>query len=97
MADADAHGAVAAFRVRGWEAEAVATELGRSVFAIVECDPEADLVRASVGAWNRETELDRFSQRLAEIAAHTPQTLPRRPSLTVISGPLDPVGPEAGA
>ena len=90
VADTDAHGAVAAFRVAGWEAEAVADELGRSIFAIVEADAQADVVRASVGAWNRESELMRFTERVAELAAHTPETLPRRPSLTVISGPLEP-------
>ena len=81
---------VAAFRISGWDAEQAAEELSRGVFAIVEADTEADLIRASVGAWNRETELDRFLERVAEIAGHTPETLPRRPSLTVISGPIDP-------
>ena len=84
-----AHGAVAAFRIAGWDAESVADELGRSIFAIVEADAEVDVVRASVGAWNRESELTRFAERVAELAAHTPETLPRRPSLTVISGPLE--------
>ena len=90
VAESAAHGAVAAFRVAGWDAESVADDLGRSIFAILECDTEADLVRASVGAWNRESELERFVGRVAELAAHTPRTLPRRPSLTVISGPTDP-------
>ncbi|MEX1336306.1 MAG: aminotransferase class V-fold PLP-dependent enzyme [Candidatus Limnocylindrales bacterium] len=90
MADGEAHGALAAFRIEGWDAEAVAEELGRSIFAIVEADPDADVIRASVGAWNRESEIDRFVARVAEVAAHTPETLPRRPSLTVLSGPIDP-------
>ncbi len=72
----------------------MADELSRSVFAIVEADSESDLVRVSVAAWNRERELERFVERLSEIAAHSPETLPRRPSLTVISGPID---PEEGA
>ncbi len=90
IASADAHGAVAAFRVAGWDAESVADELGRSIFAIVEADAEADLVRVSVAAWNRESELERFVERIAEIAAHTPDSLPRRPSLTVLRGPIEP-------
>ena len=90
LAEPAAHGAVAAFRVAGWDAASVAEELGRSIFAIVEVDAEADVVRASVGAWNRESELTRFAERVAELAAHTPETLPRRPSLTVISGPVEP-------
>ena len=94
LADAGSHGAVAAFRIAGWDAEQVVDELSRSVFAIVEADVEADVIRASVGAWNRESELERFVKRVAEIAEHTPETLPRRPSLTIISGPID---PEEGA
>jgi selenocysteine lyase/cysteine desulfurase len=89
VADLAAHGAVAAFRIAGWDAEQAADELSRGVFAIVEADAEADVIRASVGAWNRENELDRFIERVAEIAEHTPETLPRRPSLTVISGPVE--------
>jgi len=90
LADPGAHAAVAAFRVRGWDAEQIVDELSRSIFAIVEADVEVDVIRASVGAWNRESELERFVKRVAEIAGHTPETLPRRPSLTVISGPIDP-------
>ena len=89
VAAPEAHGALAAFRIRDWPAEEAAEELGRSIFAIVEADAEADLIRASVGAWNRERELERFTGRVAELAAHTPQTLPRRPSLTIISGPIE--------
>ena len=90
LADPAAHGAIAAFRISDWDAGSAAEELGRSIFAIVETDAEADLIRASVGAWNRESEIDRFVGRVAELAAHTPETLPRRPSLTVISGPIEP-------
>jgi selenocysteine lyase/cysteine desulfurase len=90
MAGTGAHGAIAAFRIEGWDAEAAAEELGRSIFAIVEADTETRVIRASVGAWNRESEIGRFIDRVAELAAHTPETLPRRPSLTVISGPLEP-------
>ena len=90
LADPGAHGAVASIRVEGWDPESVAEELGRSIFAIVEVDAEANLIRASVGAWNRENEIDRFVERVAELAANTPETLPRRPSLTVISGPIEP-------
>ena len=89
LAEPDAHGAVAAFRIAEWDAQAAVEELGRSIFAIVEADSDAEVVRASVGAWNRERELERFTERVAELAAHTPETLPRRPSLTVISGPIE--------
>jgi selenocysteine lyase/cysteine desulfurase len=79
--------ALMAFRVAGWDAPQVADELSHSVFAIT--DVHADSVRVSVGAWNLETELDRFVQRLAELAAHTPASLPRRPHLTILRAPLE--------
>ena len=77
-----------AFRIAGWDAEQVADELSRSIFAITEADTGADLLRVSVGAWNREDELERFVERVAELAANTPASLPRRPSLTIIHGSL---------
>ena len=94
LADPEAHGAVAAFRIRDWDPGDVVDELSRSIFAIAEADAGAQVIRASVGAWNRESEIERLVKRVAELAEHTPETLPRRPSLTVISGPLD---PEEGA
>ena len=50
-------------------------------------DSDAEVIRVSVGAWNREDELDRFVGRVADLAMNSPETLPRRPSLTIISGP----------
>ena len=39
---------------------------------------------ASVAWFNTEDELDRFASGVAELAAHTPETLPRRPSLVML-------------
>jgi selenocysteine lyase/cysteine desulfurase len=87
IADRASHGAMAAFRVKGWDADEAAEELSRSVFAIVDAPREAQVIRVSVGAWNLEEELDRFVERVAALASHTPSSLPRRPSLTVITSP----------
>ena len=84
-----AHAALLAFRIAGWDAEQAADELSRSASVIADVDEGADVIRVSVGAWNREDELDRFVSRVAELAAHTPADLPRRPSLTVLHGPRD--------
>ena len=84
-----AHAALLAFRIAGWDADQAAEELSRSASVIADVDEEADVIRVSVGAWNREDELDRFVARVAELAAHTPADLPRRPSLTVLHGPRD--------
>ena len=90
LTDRGAHAALIAFRIEGWTAELAADELSRSVFAILEADRERERIRIGPGAWNREEELDRFIERVAELAAHTPDTLPRRPTLTVLGGPTVP-------
>jgi selenocysteine lyase/cysteine desulfurase len=85
MAERSRHGPLLAFRIGGWEAEQAAEELSRSCHAITDVDAATDALRVSVGAWNRDDELDRFTVRVAELAGHTPATLPRRPSLTILS------------
>jgi selenocysteine lyase/cysteine desulfurase len=87
MAERSAHAALLGFRIVGWDAEQAADELSRSAFAILDVEAHANVIRVSVGAWNREDELRRFVERVTQMAEHTPATLPRRPSLTVISGP----------
>jgi selenocysteine lyase/cysteine desulfurase len=89
VAERAAHAGLLAFRIIGWDAEQAAEELSRSAFVIADVESDADVIRVSVGAWNREDELDRFVERVAELAAHTPASLPRRPSLTILRGPLD--------
>ncbi|MET0773244.1 MAG: aminotransferase class V-fold PLP-dependent enzyme [Candidatus Limnocylindrales bacterium] len=73
------------FSVAAWSATDLAAELARRVHAHVGVDESRDLVLAGVGAWLRESEIDRFADAVAEIAAHTPETLPRRPLLTVLA------------
>lgn len=74
--------ALSAFAIDGWEADAAADELGKRIFAITGRAP--GWIRASVGAWSTIDELDRFAGAVAELAAHTPETLPRRPALTIL-------------
>ena len=54
------------------------------MFAIVGATPNGKAVRASVAWFNTEEEIDRFVSAVAEIAAHTPETLPRRKMLEVL-------------
>jgi selenocysteine lyase/cysteine desulfurase len=77
------------FAIRDWSASEAAVELGRRAHALVEVDERRDLLLASVGAWLLEEEVDRFARAVAEIAAHSPQTLPRRPMLTILAAPAD--------
>lgn len=74
--------ALSTFSIDGWDAEAAADELGRRVFAITGRTP--GWIRASVGPWSTVDELDRFAGAVAELAAHTPDTLPRRAPLTIL-------------
>src|SRR6185503_12316100 len=85
LTDREAHAALLAFRIAHWSAESAADELSRSVFAILEADLDGDRLRLGVGAWCRAEELDRFVDRVRELAAHTPDTLSRRPTLTVLA------------
>ncbi|CAN5595915.1 hypothetical protein BH23CHL7_BH23CHL7_22190 [soil metagenome] len=78
--------AVVTFRLAGWPAEDAADELNHRVQALVRPLAGPNVIRASVGWFNTETELDHFAEAVAELARHTPQTLPRRPRLVVLPG-----------
>ena len=72
------------FRVAGWTAEEALDALQRRVFAILRTVPGMDALRASVGWFNSEAELDRFLETVEEVARHTPATFPRRAELTIL-------------
>ncbi len=72
------------FRIEGWPAQDALDELGRRTFAIARVIPETDWLRCSVGFFNTEDELDRVIATVAELARHTPETLPRRPAITIL-------------
>jgi L-cysteine/cystine lyase len=74
------------FRIAGWTAETALEELGRRVFVIARTIPRLDAVRLSVAFFSTEAELERVATAVAELAAATPETLPRRPVLTILSG-----------
>jgi selenocysteine lyase/cysteine desulfurase len=87
LAAADAIAAIVSFRVTGWSAPEIAEELERRIFAIVAVLVEADAVRASVAFFNTEEELDRFADLVRQLAGHTPASMPKRPTLIVMSSP----------
>ncbi len=72
------------FRIGGWPVGEAATELGRRCFVVLDVDEPRGLLRAGLSAWNREDELDRFLAAVADLASHSPETLPRRPMLTLL-------------
>ncbi len=75
------------FRVEGWTGDQVAEELGRRVHAIVRSLPGLDCLRLSVAFFTTEDELRRVLDGVAEIAEHTPVTLPRRPAIEFLDRP----------
>ncbi len=85
LSPAEAHASLLTFRIGGWTADAALRELGARIFAIARTIPSLDAIRISVGFFNTEEELDRFADGVALLAAHTPETLPRRPTLSVLS------------
>jgi L-cysteine/cystine lyase len=72
-------------RVRGWSCEELRVALARQVLAITRTIDALDAVRLSVGYFNSEAELGRLIAAVAEVAAHTPATLPHPPELVILS------------
>lgn len=74
-------GTLVSFRVAGWTADRVVEALARRVFAITRLLPGLDAVRLSVAWFTTEAELHRVLDEVAVLAAHTPATLPDRPTI----------------
>jgi L-cysteine/cystine lyase len=77
-------GTLVTFRIDGWPAETAVAELGARVFAITRTIPPLDAIRISVGFFNTEEELERFAGAVGLLAAHSPETLPEKPRLTIV-------------
>lgn len=80
----EARAAIVCFRLPAWPTDQLLEELRRRVFAIVGATPNGKAVRASVAWFNTDEEIDRFVSAVAEIAAHTPETLPRKKTLEML-------------
>lgn len=72
------------FRIGGWPADVALAELGSRVFAIARTIAPLDAIRISVGFFTSEAEIERFAEAVELLAAHTPETLPPRPRLTIL-------------
>lgn len=71
------------FRISGWSTDEAFEEISRRSFAIFRTMP-IDALRISVAFFNSEDELERFAQTVELVAAHTPETIPPRRTLTII-------------
>jgi L-cysteine/cystine lyase len=74
------------FRIVGWPPQAALDELAARVFAVARTVPLLDALRISIGFFNSEAELGRFLDCVELLAAHTPETIPPRRTLTILSG-----------
>jgi selenocysteine lyase/cysteine desulfurase len=81
---ADRLATLVVFRIRGWQPNDALEELGRRTFVIARTIPARDAIRISLGFFNSEAEVGRFCEAVAEIGRHTPETLPRKPALTIL-------------
>jgi L-cysteine/cystine lyase len=90
LTPAHAAGTLLTFRVAGWPAQTVVEELGRRIFLVARPIPGFDAVRLSIGWWNTDDEIGRVADAVAELARHTPDTLPRRPAIAVIDAMTEP-------
>ena len=72
------------FRIGGWPAAAALDELGSRAFAIARTIESLDALRISVGFFTSDEELERFAETVELLAAHTPETLPPRRTLTIL-------------
>jgi len=72
------------FRIDGWDAELVLTELAGRTFAIARTIPDLNALRLSVGFFTTEAEIERVASAVELIAFHTPANLPPRTRLTVL-------------
>ena len=73
------------FRIHGWSPDDALEAIRRHSFATLRTVPGFDALRASVGWFNSEAELDRFLETVRLVASHTPESLPRRGDLTIVA------------
>jgi L-cysteine/cystine lyase len=73
------------FRIAGWEPQAALDELSARTFAIARTLPLINALRISLGFWAAEDELDRFIDCVRPLAAHTPESIPPRRTLTILN------------
>jgi len=75
---------LATFQIAGWEPQQAMDELAARTFCIIRTLPLVNALRISVGFWTTEDEIDRFVDGVRLLAAHTPETLPPKRTLTIV-------------
>jgi L-cysteine/cystine lyase len=86
---ADHMAGLVTFRITGWKSGPALHELSQRTLCIARTIPPLDAIRISVGFYNTDHELRRFAEGVALVAAHTPETIPHRPTIQVLRGGLE--------
>jgi L-cysteine/cystine lyase len=72
------------FRIAGWEPQTALEELQARTFAIARTLPPVNALRISIGFWTTQEEIDQFMDGVRLLAAHRPETIPPRRTLTIV-------------
>ncbi len=75
------------FVIDGWPARSALDELGARVFVIARTIESLDALRISPAFFTTEEEIERLADAVALLAAHTPETLPPRRTLSLLGDP----------
>ena len=86
MTPRDRMATLVAFRIAGWDAQAAFDELSARVFAVLRTVPLIDALRISVGVLHHGRRARSVPGAVELLAAHTPDTIPPRRTLTILSG-----------
>ena len=73
------------FQIAGWEIQLALEELEARTHCVIRTLPPINALRISVGFWTSEDEIETFVDGVRLLAAHTPQTLPPRRTLTILN------------
>ena len=73
------------FQIAGWDPQPALEELQARTFCIIRTLPAVNALRISIGFWTSTDELERFIDGVRLLAAHTPESIPPRRTLTIIN------------
>ncbi|HEV7811079.1 MAG TPA: aminotransferase class V-fold PLP-dependent enzyme, partial [Candidatus Limnocylindrales bacterium] len=72
------------FRIGGWDASAALDEIAARTFAIARTILPLNAIRLSIGFFTTTEEIERVAAAVELLAAHTPETLPKRPRIQIL-------------
>ncbi|MBA2382786.1 MAG: aminotransferase class V-fold PLP-dependent enzyme [Chloroflexi bacterium] len=72
------------FRIGGWRQDEALEEIAGRTFAIARTIPDLDAIRLSVGFFTTADEIERVAGTVELLAAHTPDSLPKRQRLAIL-------------